>query len=387
VKIVHLITDLDVGGAEKMLARLIARLDPCRIKNTVISLTVTGTVGHEIQQTGVPVFALGLRPGRVNTVALWRLVALLRRLRPDVVQTWLYHADLAGLVAGALAHRPKIVWNIRCADLDPADHPRSLPLLLRTLAFLSRYPAAIICNSTAGRHAHENLGYKPRRWETIPNGFDTGVFRPCADARVDLRRELGLDAGAPVVGLLARFHPMKDHATFLRAATIVAQSRADVHFVAAGRGVAGNPVLDEMVADLMLSDRVHLLPERNDAPRFLAALDVAVSSSFGEAFPNVVGEAMACGTPCVVTNVGDSAQIVGDAGVMVPPRDAGALAAGVLSLLALDPASRDNLRVAARERIKSRFSLAGAAARYEQFYLDIAGQPPIDSTEQPLCAG
>ena len=370
-----------------MLARLIARLDPCRIENTVISLTATGTVGHEIQQIGVPVFALGLRPGRVNTVALWRLVALLRRLRPDVVQTWLYHADLAGIMAGALAHRPKIVWNIRCADLDPADHPWSLPLLLRTLAFVSRYPAGIICNSTAGRRAHEKLGYTPRRWEIIPNGFDTELFRPCLDARTDLRRELGLDPGTLVVGVLARFHPMKDHATFLRAAAIVVQSRADVHFVAAGRGVARNPSLDAMVSDLMLGDRVHLLPERNDAPRFLAALDVAASSSSGEAFPNVVGEAMACGTLCVVTNVGDSAQVVGDAGVMVPPRDAAALAAGVLSLLALDPTSRDNLRVAARERIKSRFSLAGVAARYEQLYLDIAGQRPIDSTEEPLCAG
>jgi glycosyltransferase involved in cell wall biosynthesis len=387
VKIVHVITDLDVGGAEMMLARLIARLDPRRIENTVISLTTTGTVGHEIQQTGVPVFALGLRPGQVRTAALWRLVRLLRRLRPDVVQTWLYHADLAGIMAGALAHRPKIVWNIRCADLDPADHPRSLPLVLRTLAFLSRYPAAVICNSTAGRRAHEKLGYTPRRWEIIPNGFDTGLFRPSPDARIDLRRELGLDPGALVVGLLARFHPMKDHATFLRAAWMVAKSHADVHFVAAGRGVAGNRVLDEVVADLTLGDRVHLLPERNDAPRFLAALDVAVSSSSGEAFPNVVGEAMACGTPCVVTDVGDSAQIVGDAGVMVPPRDAAALAAGVLSLLALDPTSRDNLSFAARERIKSRFSLEGVAVRYEQLYLDIAGQPPIDSTKQPLCAG
>lgn len=370
-----------------MLARLVARLDPRRIESTVISLTATGSVGHDIQRTGVPVFALGLRPGQVRPGALWRLAALLRRLRPDVVQTWLYHADLAGVMAGAIAHRPKIVWNIRCADLDPADHPRSLPLLLRTLAFLSRYPAAIIYNSTAGHHAHEKLGYTPRRWEIIPNGFDTDLFRPCPDARIDLRRELGLEPGALVVGLLARFHPMKDHATFLRAAAIVAQSRADVHFVAAGRGVPDAAVLGAMVADLKLADRVHLLPERHDAPRFLAALDVAVSSSYGEAFPNVVGEAMACGTPCVVTNVGDSAQIVGDAGLIVPPRDAAALAAGVLRLLTLGPVSRDSLRLAARERIKSRFSLAAVAGRYEQLYLDIAGQPPVDSTKQPVCAG
>ena len=370
-----------------MLARLVARLDRRRIESRVISLTTMGSIGHKIQEAGVPVFALGLRPGRAGPVALWRLAALLRRLRPDVVHTWLYHADLAGIMAGPLAHGPKIVWNIRCADLDPADHPWSLPLLLRTLAFLSRYPAAIVYNSAAGRHAHEKLGYTPRRWEIIPNGFDTERFRPSSDARIELRRELGLNPGALVVGLLARMHPMKDHATFLRAAAIAAQSRADVHFVAAGRGVAGDAALEAMVADLKLGDRVRLLSERNDAPRFLAGLDVAVSSSYGEAFPNVVGEAMACGTPCVVTNVGDSAQIVGDAGLIVPPRDAAALAAGVMRLLTLGPVSRDSVRLAARERIKSRFSLSAVADKYEQLYRDVAGHPPVDSTKQPVCAG
>lgn len=372
-----------------MLARLLGRLDARRIDSTVISLTTMGSVGRDIERAGVPIFALGLRSGQTGLGAFWRLGALLRRLRPDVLQTWLYHADLAGVLAGPLARGTKgtkIVWNIRCADLDPADHPRSLPLMLRTLAFLSRYPAAVIYNSTAGRRAHEALGYTPRRSEIIPNGFDTDLFRPSQDARVELRRELGLDAGAPLVGLLARFHAMKDHATFLQAAAIVAQARADVHFVAAGRGVAGNAALETMVADRRLGDRVHLLPERNDAPRFLAALDVAVSSSYGEAFPNVVGEAMACGTLCVVTNVGDSAEIVGDAGVMVPPRDAAALAAGVVKLLTLGPVWRDALRLAARERIKSRFSLASAASRYEQLYLDLAGQQPAVSTGSSPCA-
>ena len=387
IRVAHLITDLEVGGAEVMLARLLNALDRRRVESAVISLAANGPVGDRIQQAGVPVFTLDVTPGRVGPFALWRLVRLLRRLRPDLIQTWLYHADLAGIVAGTLARTPNVVWNIRCAELDPRDHPSSLPTLLRVLAFASRWPAAIICNSTAGRRAHEKLGYAPRRWEIILNGFDTEAFRPCPTARSGLRRELAVPDDATLVGLLARFHPMKDHATFLNAAKIVSAAKPDVHFVAAGRGVEAAPLLNSLVAELDLRGRVHLLPERNDAARFLAALDVAVSSSYGEAFPNVVGEAMACGTPCVVTNVGDSAQIVGDAGAMVPPRDAAALAAGVLGMLTLDPTSRDTLRLAARERIKSRFSLAGVAARYEQLYLDIAGRRPIDSTEQPLCAG
>ena len=372
IRVVHLITDLDVGGAEVMLARLVARLDSTRVENAVVSLGNRGAMAERIERSGISVSTLGLRPGRIDPLALWHLVALLRRLRPDVLQTWLYHSDLAGLVAGRLAQVPAIVWNIRCAELDPRDHPRSLPVLLRMLAFSSGWPSAVICNSNAGRLAHEQLGYSPRRWLVIPNGFDVDAFRPCSSARVELRHELGVAADVPLVGLLARFHPMKDHATFLRAAKIIARARSDVRFVAAGRGVSDNRALANLVSDYELQDRVHLLPERSDAPRFLAALDVAVSSSYGEAFPNIVGEAMACGIPCVATGVGDSAALVGDIGVIVPPRDPERLAAGIVQLLDLTPDRRATLGDAARQHIMSEFSLDRAARAYEDLYLELA---------------
>jgi glycosyltransferase involved in cell wall biosynthesis len=330
------------------------------------------------------VFELGMRSETSALSAVWRLVRLIRQFRPDVLQTWLYHADLAGLVAGTLARVPNIVWNIRCAELDPRDHPRSLPALLRVLAAASHRPSAIVCNSTAGRRAHEALGYHPRLWCVIPNGFDTEAFRPSLTARVELRRELAVPDTITLVGLLARFHPMKDHATFLRCAKIVTAAKPDVHFVAAGAGVDAAPALNNLVDALGLRGRVHLLQARRDAPRFLAALDVAVSSSYGEAFPNVVGEAMACGTPCVVTDVGDSAQIVGDAGIVVPPRDPVAIATGVLRILDMGEAARDQLGRAARERIVSEFSLGRAAARYEKLYLELAGQPMKSSAS--VCA-
>ena len=297
-----------------------------------------------------------------------------------MIQTWLYHADLAGVVAGWFTGTP-VVWNIRCAELDPRDHPGSLPVVLKALAWLSRSPVAVVSNSTAGRRAHEALGYHPRHWEIIPNGFDLEKFRPRADARLALRKELGLAPDAWLVGLFARFHPMKDHDTFLRAAAIVARTRPDARFVAAGRGVPGHAVLLERVRDLGIESQVSFLPEREDAPAFLAALDVGVSSSYSEAFPNVIAEAMACGTPCVATDVGDSAQIVGDAGVLVPPRNPDALAAGILRLLALDPAARDRLSREARERIRSKFSLPFVAAQYERLYSGIgSGRPaPWDS--------
>jgi glycosyltransferase involved in cell wall biosynthesis len=384
VHVAHLITDLEPAGAELMLARLVETFAGTQIDNAVISLGTRGPVADRIASAGVPVFALDIRPGRPDPRALWRLVRLLRRLRPALVQTWLYHADFAGLLAGALIRLP-VVWNIRCAELDPRDHPSSLTPLLRALALASRYPAAVICNSFAGQRAHEQIGYRPRRWAVIPNGFDTDAFRPQPAARGELRHELGLSPAVPLVGLLARFHPMKDQATFLNAAKQVITTLPDVHIVAAGRGVDAAPSLREFVREAGLGDRIHLLPGRNDAPRFLAALDVAVSSSYGEAFPNVVGEAMACGTPCVVTDVGDSAQIVGDTGVIVPPRDPAALAAGILRLLDEDETARSARGVAARTRILADFSLTRAAARYEALYREVAGQP-ASAPDEIVCA-
>jgi glycosyltransferase involved in cell wall biosynthesis len=386
VKVIHIITDLDVGGAEVTLASLVERLGGTQVQNAVITLGSAGQVAGRIQRAGVPVFSLGVRSAAHAAQALWRLVRLIRQFQPDVLQTWLYHADFLGTVAGTIAGVPNIVWNIRCAELDPLDHSRSLPALLKVLAFMSRCPSTIICNSAAGRRAHEALGYRPRRWCIIPNGFDTGAFQPCVATRVQLRRELAVRCTDRLVGLLARFHPMKDHTTFLNAAKIVTAARPDVHFVAAGRGVETAPSLQNLISEMGLRDRIHLLPEQNDAPRFFAALDVAVSSSYGEAFPNVVGEAMACGTPCVVTDVGDSAYIVGDAGVMVPPRDPAALAAGILRILDLDRATHAALGCAARERILSTFSLERAAARYEQLYLELAGGQQ-KTPDRSVCAG
>jgi glycosyltransferase involved in cell wall biosynthesis len=305
-------------------------------------------------------------------------------LRPTLVQTWLYHADFAGLLAGLFARVP-VVWNIRCAELDPRDHAPSLMTLIRALALASRYPAAVICNSHAGQRAHEQLGYVPRKWAVIPNGFDTDAFRPRSEARAALRGELGLPVETTLVGLLARFHPMKDQASFLNAAKIVIGAKPDVRFVLAGRGIDAAPSLRRLVDELGLTAHVHLLPPRTDAPSFLAALDVAVSSSYGEAFPNMVGEAMACGIPCIVTDVGDSARIVGDTGVLVPPRDPAALAAGIVEILAADPAARAARGLAARARIVSEFSVERAAARYEALYRGVATGAD-NPTDEVVCA-
>jgi glycosyltransferase involved in cell wall biosynthesis len=373
IRVAHLITDLDTGGAEIMLARLLESDRTSRFAHSVISLTTIGPVGARISKRGIPVFAIGVHPSRPNPLSLLKLVRLLRRLDPDILQTWLYHADLIGLVAGSLARTRSIVWNVRCSSFDLADHHGSFGALLRVLAWMSVRPAAVIYNSHAGRAAHEQYGYAPRRSVVIPNGFDVEDFRPSPGAASALRRRLNLDDRIRIVGNLGRFHPMKDHDNFLNAAALVAQSRGDVHFVAAGRGVDTNAGLTETIRQLGVGTKVTLLPEQSDAAGFLAALDVAVSSSYSEAFPNVVAEAMACGTPCVVTDVGDSGIIVGTAGRVVPARNAAALAEGILEQLTLDDQQRSRQASAARARIVEEFSIEHASAQYGQLYSSLTG--------------
>ena len=265
-----------------------------------------------------------MQPGRPWPTALWRLYREIRRPRPALLQTWLPHSDLLGFLIGRAAGVHTICWNVRSAELARADHPASLFAVLKMLAWLSARPACVVSNSTAGRRAHESIGYRPRRWEVIPNGVDASEFSPSRERRCRFRERLGFPEATPLVGLVGRFHAMKDHGTFIDAAAIVARARPDVRFVMVGRGInSSNAQVAEPIARRDLTDACILVDERTNTSEIFPAFDVAVSSSYSEAFPNVVAEAMACGVPCVVTDVGESAAIVGDTGVVVPAPEPG----------------------------------------------------------------
>jgi glycosyltransferase involved in cell wall biosynthesis len=381
--VVHLITDLDIGGAEMVLSRLLQVFDPSRVHNTVVSLTSGGALVATITAMGTRVIELNMRPGRMNVLGVYRAYRTLRTLRPHVVQTWLYHADLAGVIAGTLARVPHIVWNVRCSELNLGDFPRQFRLMLRLLAFCSPSPSAIICNSTAGRRFHERLGYRPRRWEVIANGVNPDAFRPSAEARTQLRRELAISEETLLVGLVARLHPMKDHETFLRAAAIVARQHP-AQFVLVGRGVSASSKLQALIESLALIGRVHLLPERRNVAEILAGVDVAVCSSTSEGFPNVLIEAMACGTPCVTTDAGDSALIVADPSRVAPIRNPAALAGAILRLLEMTTGQRKTLGLEDRSRVLANYSLDVIAVRYETLYEDLVRSAP--TKPKPSCA-
>lgn len=355
---------------EKLVRTMDRRAFPCQ----VASLVPGGVVGDRIRGLGIEVEDLSLSRGRPRPGAVLKLARLLRDFSPQVVQTWMYHADLLGLAAARLARTGKVAWNIRCSDLDLSAYSRMTALTVRACALLSRFPDAVVANSSAGREFHRRLGYHPKRFPVIGNGFDLSRFVPDPKARDAVRRELGVPAGAPLVGLVARWDPAKDHAAFFQAAGLLVRDGSDARFVLCGQGVdPDNPDLARWIREQGLSGRVSLLGLRDDVPRIMAALDVFASSSRSEGFPNVLGEAMASGVPCAVTDVGDSAEVVGEWGVIVPPGDPQALAMAVGGLLALSPDARKALGALARERVGRLYSMEAVARAYEDLYRELAG--------------
>ena len=235
------------------------------------------------------------------------------------MQTWLYHADLLGWAAAGLAGVKFLVWNIRSSDIDTSQYKPLSGLVIRACARLSGRPQAVVVNSLAGQAVHTGLGYHPRRWVHIPNGVDVDRYKPDPDARRAVRAELGLPVDAILIGMNARYDPMKNHSGFIQAAGKLVRSSLDVHFLLAGQDVdPGNTVLVDLIGRENLAGRVHLLGRCEDVPLLDAALDIlAMTSSFGEGFPNAVAEAMACGITCAVTDVGDAALLVGNTGRVV----------------------------------------------------------------------
>ena len=371
MKLAMVITGLSTGGAETMLLKVLENMDRKHFSPYVISLTTRGQIASRIEALGVPVEALGMRPGRFGPIKFFNLINHLRKPHPSAVHTWMYHADLLGGLAARMAGIQAIGWAIRHSNLSPLQDKRSTWWVMRACASLSsRLPKKILCCSQTARDVHVSAGYDERKMMVIPNGFDLVRFRPDSGARVSVHTELGLSEDALLVGLIARYHPQKNHAGFFEAAATIHQHNPNIHFLLAGAGVeAGNLELRHTVQEAGVEEHTHILGNRRDVPRLMAALDVlASSSSHGEAFPNVLGEAMACGVPCVVTDVGDSAEIVGETGRVVSSGDMTGLARHVIEILELSPHERRALGELARENVRAKYDILKVVKQYEEFY-------------------
>jgi len=370
IRILHVTTDLTIGGAQMMLLKLLAG-QTSDFQAAVVSLADQGAIGPRISDLGMPVHTLGLRrsaPNPFRTLALRRMT---RDFAPDIIQGWMYHGNLMASLAGYWSKKKvPVLWNIRQTLYDIRAERRMTAAVIRLGARLSEIPAGIIYNSKASAQQHEAFGFQAAKRVLIPNGFDCEKFRPDPGALRQIRAEFGIGPDAVLIGLIARYHPMKDHAGFLRAAGFVARRYPNAYFLLAGTGVTRKePILADCLAQNALDNRAFLLEERSDIPHLTAALDIACSASaWGEGFSNAIGEAMSCAVPCVVTDIGDSSCIVGDTGLTVAPRSPEAFADAICNLIEAGSVRRRQLGEQARKRIETEFSLRAIVQQYEFLY-------------------
>jgi glycosyltransferase involved in cell wall biosynthesis len=367
-RVAFVTTGLGTGGAEHMLCKLIEAAHSSPVSLMVISLRDEGTFGERIRAAGVELVCCHLnRPH-----GLFRLLASYRALKafgPTVVQGWMYHGSLfASLFGRLLPGRLTVFWGMRQTLYSLPDEPFVLRQIIRALAALSHNVRGVVYNSWLSMEQHRRAGLVSLADLMIPNGFDLGRYRPDADRRRRARTRLGFSDEQQVVGLVARVHPMKDHANFIAATALLADAMPGARFVLAGEGTDA----PEMMAALQqagVAQWTLCLGRISNTEEVYPALDLLVlASAWGEAWPNVLGEAMACGVACVATDIGESREIVGDAGVIVPPRDPQALARACQGLLQQDHEARQALGMRARERVMTRFDIGAVFRQYADLW-------------------
>ncbi len=370
IRITHVIVGLDVGGAERFLVRLIeAHQDNPGFEHRVISLTTKGVLGPGLEGMGIPVTALGMRSLADAPKVYLRLVRALRADRPDVLQCWMYYADLLGGLAGRQLGMKTILWGIRNSHFESGG-TRLKRLIRKVCAWMSHViPSRIVCVAESARTVHAAAGYDNARMQVIHNGYDPHAFQYSGVARQALRGELALPDGAVVVGSVGRYSAAKDHESFVRAAAIAGRQESNAYFLLVGRELtAANETLQELIAATGFPERFILLGERADIAACMSAMDVFCLHSRTEGFPNVLGEAMCIGLPCVTTDVGDAGVLLGPAGLIVQKDSVAELASGLLSMLRKSEADRQALGMLARERIEENFTLAHAVNKFELLY-------------------
>ena len=369
-KLLHVITGLNVGGAERALYTLLSGGLAKALDCHVVSLTNDGYYRPLICEIGVQVDSLGMPVGRPTVSSMGRLVKIVRRVRPHIIQGWMYHGNLAGVFSRRLAPgKPALVWNIRHSLYDLGAERLGTQCVIRVSRRLSEGMEGIIYNSAISRAQHEAFGFHADKGVVIPNGFDLACWRPDPVDRQAVRSTLGLCSGDLLLGYVGRFHTMKDIPTLLMALRRVMESMANLHVVMIGRETGpDNPVLAPSIRELPM-ERLHFLGQRHDIPFLLRGLDLhCLCSAWGEGFPNVIAEAMASGVPSVTTDVGDARLIVGDTGFVVTPSDPPALASALIAALSESREQRHVRGVKSRQRIEENFSLSSTVAAYRATY-------------------
>lgn len=358
-EIVLLIRSLEIGGAQRQFVALAKGLSAVGMNVRALSFYPGGALRADLEAAGVPVADVGKR-GRWDLIGfLWRLVASLCSSRPRAIYSFLPVANILALFVRPFLRDARIVWGVRASNMDLARYDWLSRVVAQIERFLARFADAVIANSQAGRSHHVRLGFPGQRVTVIENGVDTERFRFDAVGRTRLRRAWGIDDDALLIGVAARLDPMKDYETFLSAAALLVMEVPRARFVCVGTGPADYAGQLKVRADVLgIPNKVVWAGVHHDMAAVYSAFDIATSSSsYGEGFSNAIAEAMACGRVCVVTDVGDSARIVGGAGWVVPSGNAQALASTWSVVAGLPPHEREQRGSVSRARIEAEFSV------------------------------
>ncbi|MEM7725105.1 MAG: glycosyltransferase [Cyanobacteria bacterium P01_A01_bin.45] len=371
MKVVYIVSGLFIGGAETMLYNILSKMDKEKFTPYLISLLDGGALSDRVKALNIPVYSLGMKRGQISLKSLFQLLHIVNQIKPDIIQGWMYHGNIAAfLVKLFLFQKITVFWSIHHSIDSLSDEKKSTSLIINLSAPISKLVDKVFFVSKRSQKQHQEIGYSSRNSYVIPNGFDTSLFQPSAERKSLVREELNLSEDTFIIGSFARYHAMKDFPNFLKAAAILSRNCPNVSFILAGTNVdIDNQDLCNLVKKLEIEDKVHLLGERSDIDQLMTALDVfTISSAYGEAFPLVLGEAMSCGIPCVVTDVGDSSWILGELGKVVPPRNSQALAQAWKELISIDRKEMKSTGERLRERIVDNFSLEAITFEYEKNY-------------------
>jgi glycosyltransferase involved in cell wall biosynthesis len=371
MKIIFIISGLLTGGAEIMLFNIVSRINREEFNPIVVSLTTQGILGERIQELGIPVFALNMGVGNFNFIkSILKLIEIIKSEKPNIVHTWMYHADFIGGVIAYYCGIKTICWCIHHSNLNEKLNKLSIIILSKLCARISSIiPKKILTCSNAAKKMHISLGYDASKFVVVPNGVDIEKFKPDSAAHEIICRELNIDENSVLIGLIGRMDPLKNHEGFFEAAKYIHDHNPQAVFILAGKDVTEkNEVIERSLSKYNLRNVTHLLGLRSDISRIISGLDILVSSSMGEAFPNVIVEAMSCGVPCAVTNVGDSAFIVGNYGYVVNSGDMVGLANSIMRFLDLTISQRKEIGIQCRKRIVEEFEMGEIVRKYENFY-------------------
>jgi glycosyltransferase involved in cell wall biosynthesis len=371
MRVLHVIDGIGVGGAELVLIQLIERLETRGVHNTVLSLTPAGILRDRLVASGAELVEMNMSKGRLPWAGLVGMVRAMRQAKPDIVQGWMYHGNFAATVLRDLSMlRTPMFWSIH-NTLEPkqpfAAVTRVAYTACRVMAFR---PRSIVYVSRAAADQHAAAGFRASKASVIPNGTNCDRFTPSPVERANTRSALGLADDVFLLGCFARWASMKGHPILFEAVARLKQQGLRPRLLLAGtRMEHSNPELADLMRRFDVQADCICLGERSDVQDLMASIDgLVLSSIYGEAFPMVLGEAMACQIPCVATDVGDSAYLLGDAGFIVPPSDVGALTDALARLMRLPPEDRAALGTLARNRVTSRFSIDTMTHAYLDLY-------------------